>query len=267
MLYQSHDAFETPDENEIIWRYMDFEKFVSMLDNKVLHFTRVDRLIDKFEGSWAIPNIQLRNESLNDLPPKVGDIFKRSIPMGNEASRKFIFVNCWHRNQYESGAMWKLYLSNNNGIAIQSTFKGLKECFKEDNENCVFIGNTHYIDYKKEPIFGNNFFRPYLYKWKWYEHESELRAMILKMPLICNGKQEIYDFKNKPSTGIGQIDYKADIYVNGIDVPINLNILIEKIYVSPVSQRWFYNLIKSIVNKYELEKEVSLSELSQEPEY
>jgi hypothetical protein len=34
-----------------IWRYMDFTKFISVLDTQTLFFSRIDLLGDKFEGS------------------------------------------------------------------------------------------------------------------------------------------------------------------------------------------------------------------------
>lgn len=44
--------FQKPkDLNVPIWRYMDFTKFVDLLDTKTLFFTRADRFDDQFEGS------------------------------------------------------------------------------------------------------------------------------------------------------------------------------------------------------------------------
>ena len=53
-MHQEHPVFRKPDnENVTIWRYMDFPKFVSMIDRKGLFLTRVDILQDKFEGSLS----------------------------------------------------------------------------------------------------------------------------------------------------------------------------------------------------------------------
>ena len=51
-MYVEHSAFESPtDENAQIWRYLDFTKFVDLLDRRALFFARVDELTDQFEGS------------------------------------------------------------------------------------------------------------------------------------------------------------------------------------------------------------------------
>ena len=56
-----HPSFKQPENNKImVWRYMDFTKFVSMLENGGLFFCRADLLGDPFEGSFARANEELR---------------------------------------------------------------------------------------------------------------------------------------------------------------------------------------------------------------
>lgn len=45
-----HTSLERPALSDILWRYMDFTKFVSMLVKKGLFFSRLDRLGDEYEG-------------------------------------------------------------------------------------------------------------------------------------------------------------------------------------------------------------------------
>jgi len=47
---------------------------------------------------------------------------------------KFNAINCWHMNDHESAAMWKLYLKSDEGIAIQSTYRKLKDAITDDDE-------------------------------------------------------------------------------------------------------------------------------------
>ncbi len=46
-----HENFIPLEPNTIIWRYLDFEKYKSLLENKALFFCRADKFIDPFEGS------------------------------------------------------------------------------------------------------------------------------------------------------------------------------------------------------------------------
>jgi len=47
-----HPAIKTPPAETVLWRYLDFTKFVSMLDSSSLFFTRCDLFDDPFEGSY-----------------------------------------------------------------------------------------------------------------------------------------------------------------------------------------------------------------------
>ena len=48
----NHQVFAQPANPDTkIWRYMNFTKFVSMLEHQALWFSRADKLGDPFEGS------------------------------------------------------------------------------------------------------------------------------------------------------------------------------------------------------------------------
>ncbi len=243
-MYKEHPVFEKPEnENAKIWRYMDFTKFVSLLDKSALFFTRADKLGDPFEGSYSKANIQLR-PWVHDLRSAIDlSEFYRLLP-------KFTVINCWNLSEYESAAMWKLYLKSNEGIAIQSTFNRLRNSLKDENHN-IYIGRVKYIDYEKEWMPEGNSFYPFVHKRKSFEHEQELRAVS----------------QNLPSKG-GKIDLSIEpAFGDGIYVPLDLEILIGKIYLAPTSPEWLNQLVKSVTRKYELDKEVLQSSLDGKPVY
>ena len=43
---------DTPEPTAVLWRYMDFTKFMSMLDSSTLNFTRIDSLNDYSKGDY-----------------------------------------------------------------------------------------------------------------------------------------------------------------------------------------------------------------------
>ena len=178
MTYKNHPVFIEPDDMHIrIWRYMDFTKFVSMLENKGLFFARSDTLKDQFEGSYAIYNREMRPTVYKDIFSK--DAFDQHSRFC-QWIRKWTMALCWHMNDHESSAMWKLYSKSNEAIAIQSTYTILKESLY-DNED-IFIGLVSYIDYDKEWLPEGNHFYPFVHKRKSFEHERELRGLIQKIP-------------------------------------------------------------------------------------
>ena len=87
-----------------------------------------------------------------------------------------------------------------------------------------------------------NGFSPFLHKRKSFEHEKELSVLSGNR----EANQNICDLTN-----------------GGQRVNINLNTLIENIYVPPASPVWFTNLVSKILEKYELNFEVISSTLNE----
>lgn len=248
-MYKEHPVFEKPkNENAKIWRYVDFTKFVSLLDKSALFFTRADTLGDPFEGSYSRANIE-RRPVIYGEKSKTPQGILTTLSKFLQALPKFTVINSWHLNEYESAAMWKLYLKSNEGIAIRSTFNRLKSCFKDENHD-IHIGRVKYIDYEKDWMPEGNTFYPFLHKRKSFEHELELRAVIQEVP-----------------SKDGKIDLSKPPFDEGVYVSVDLDVLIDRIYLAPTSPRWLFELVNSVTRKYELKKEVLQSTLDEVPVY
>lgn len=238
----THKVFEAPpDVNTKIWRYMDFTKFVSLLDRRQLFFIRSDCLDDPFEGTYPLENI--RNPQLKGATKNA----QRQITEVRKQMREYVLVNCWHMNEYESASMWNIYNKGPNGIAIQSTFDRLRNSFSESSDIQVHIGVVKYIDFRKECFSELNTLYPFIHKRKSFEHEKELRAVII-------------DWKRKYLPEIRESTLEKGEYVE-----VDIHRLIERIYVSPNSESWYIDLVRSILHKYELPLQVEASSLSERP--
>lgn len=251
-LRKEHPVFKKPiDENIKIWRYMSFAEYVSLLDRKALFFTRVDRLEDRFEATFPKhifdPNFeaQVTEEQRQNL-----EINKERLLAYNQFLKKDTVVNCWHISDYESDAMWKLYLKGEEGVAIQSTYKRLSDSFNNYDENDVFIGVISYIDHENDVIPWDNAYQPFVHKNRSFEHEKELRVVLSK------------DIRKELAKNNGKKLDTLEFPVNGVEAQINLETLIEKIVVSPKTQKWFEELVHSVTRKYGLDKIVIKSSLA-----
>jgi len=214
-MYKADKNFSLPkNKGALVWKFLDFAKFISLLETNSLYFARADQFNDPYEGLQARLN-------------------------GSAGNTKNIYINCWHQNECESAAMWDLYIKSNEGIAIQSSVAKLCGSFN-DCDHEVYIGRTKYIESLTEKLPNTNPLGSYLYKRKSFAHELEIRAII-------NLKN-----KNKPQA-------------MGIFIPINSNLLIEKIYVAPTAEKWIFELVKRLVEKYQLDKEVIKSSLLDDP--
>ncbi len=57
-MYEENAFFNSPPMDAVLWKYLDFTKFVSLLDKNTLFFVRADKLGDPFEGSYSRMNIK-----------------------------------------------------------------------------------------------------------------------------------------------------------------------------------------------------------------
>jgi hypothetical protein len=227
-----------PEPTRKIWRYMSFEKFMYLLHRQTLFFPQAKKFEDPFEGFYS---------SLAETSPET-ELFVnlktiQNIPNGPSA---YCAITCWHVNDYESTAMWGQYANQGRGIAIQSTVKKLIENLDFSDVKNVYTGMVSY-QRAEDPPPGDPDGRPQIYdyfcKRESFVHENEFR-------ILCLLKN--WDQANKDG---------------GIDIPIiNLNELIEKVYISPKSERWLAELIREIVReKYSLWAEIIQSDLYRHP--
>ena len=132
--------------------------------------------------------------------------------------------------------MWKLYSVNvTNAVAIETTYQRLYQALGEDPY--IDIGKVKYIDYRNQ--FSNIGSSAFWYKRKSFEHEREVRALI----------------RNHENTG------------RGISRPVDLDILIKNVYVSPYAPEWFAAVVRDVVKKYKLNKPVLYSAMTDNPFY
>lgn len=261
--YHNH-PYTIPAPNAKLWRYMDLAKFLSLLEYSSLFFTRLDHFQDPFEGaigykrneaSWETKelewrkrwieaskskNICLSDGELQVLAEQEFNNYRENI----KKLRTRNYVSCWHQSDYESEAMWKLYTRDSKqGIAIQTTFKRLYQALPPTPQPS--FGMVKYINYN-EYNNGNSkkSFQPIdapWYKRESFAHEKEFRIIV------------------EDDRKVGFRDWNKTITVN-------LNLLIENIYISPEADKWFAELVKDIIrNRYELRLNVIQSELNQQP--
>ena len=240
-MYEPLDGFESPDDPTVkVWRYLDFTKFVALLDSQALFFTRADQFLDPFEG--ALPRASIAPTSPTGTPTDT-DVLARLGAMRERILRQ-VGIASWHINEQESAAMWSLYLKSDEGVAIQTTYQRLTTAFNACQEP-IHLGVVQYIDFDHETIpWGSNVLFPFVYKRKSFEFERELRAVIWRPPT----------------------DGRAPLDDNfGAATPINLEQLVERIYVAPSAPHWFAALVRSVLERYQTDIPVAQSKLGESP--
>ncbi|MBN1805649.1 MAG: hypothetical protein JW837_10390 [Sedimentisphaerales bacterium] len=234
-MYKENPQFKPPnDENAKIWRYMSFDRYKDILSSGSLYFCSGNKLKenDPYEGSY------LSFELLKNISKKNAIEFANKM----KSCGPHIKVNCWHLNEYESVAMWKIY---GKAIALQSTFI----CLVKALEKCpcaVHIGQVFYIVSGEESFKTDGpvtVFVPWLHKHRSFDYERELRAIIWEteyMPVLGDGS---------------------------VLAPVDLVTLIKAVYISPTVPSDVKVKVEEINRTYSVAVPVFQSELASVPAY
>lgn len=252
-IYWWWTADKRVDPNERLWRYVDFAKFVDLLETQRLFFSRADQFDDAFEGASGLAERQKEWDEFyleyfrnairfppENAPSPPEDVVEREakrllgdIKRAIKGERETTFVSCWHSNSGESEALWRLYCPNGStGVLIETTADRLLDSLDALD---VELGRVQYLDYKKS---FSGFHDRIFWKRKSLSHECEVRA-VNKM-----------HFKEN-STGLSRI--------------VDVERMCISIIPSPFAGAWFPDLLKAVIVRYGYNIPVGKSELLGEP--
>lgn len=233
------------DEDTVIWRYMPLTKLIDLLETRELYFAPLKSYSesDPYEGhmpefywQYLFNNHLYRNvqEILGDLTPNKQAEMKEGLQKVLDSTS----VNCWHQNEVESEAMWKLYTSGAQGVAIKTTVKKLKESLDKCKDSTVIvIGKVEYIDYSNPQITAEELNDRtggiQLIKRTSFKHEAEIRAFI--QPLAEKNKEDVDSYN-----------------IAGIRVPVDVEHLIDELYIYPNADELYKRCVRAICAKYEV---------------
>lgn len=148
--------------------------------------------------------------------------------------------------------MWNLYSQLKTGISILATYGRLCRSFGNNFDDDTFIGKVKYIDYDRDSINDFDMLELFVTKRKHFEYEKELRVITTttfyrydnRRLILGDATKELYKiepFKQNRTTLLTDA---------GRYVPVDLEALLDKIFVAPLSEDWYVNLVKSVVSKY-----------------
>lgn len=244
-----HPNFPQPKHiDSLVWRYITLQKLISLLSSNSLYLARLDSLNDPHEGSYPKQMIDYRDSvyksegQLEFLPQHV---------WGNKLNRTCSYINCWAQSDLESEALWRLYTSSNEGVAIRTTYSKLINVIRNDDE--LFVGCVTYLDYDSQQFdnpwwpAGQNGFQPVMHKRLAFAHEQEIRIV-----------------KHLFNHWMPEAERPA-----GLTVSVDVIDLIEGIFISPYAPEWYAKVVHDVVDKFspDLSTRVHWSRMKSEPLY
>jgi len=233
----SHEVFRQPTAGTIkIWRYMDFTRYLALLESSSLYFCRIDKFDDPFEGSTTVADKQAWAAILSNPASSQIAEWERTMAGFRRGVREGNFALCWHASEYESAAMWRLYSKTDEAIAIQTSYSKLVDALPAK----AMVGLVQYVDYDNAVMPGRNTLWPLMHKRLSFKHEQEVRAVLLAMDEDTSKE-------------------------NGRNVAVDLSGLIERVYVSPSSPEWYFQLVRKLTEKLGFAFPITRSRLSDQP--
>lgn len=216
----AHPCFPQPTDSAVkVWRYMALPKLISLIRSNSLHLARLDQFTDPYEGSTTARTVAGINAFLKQIGTERGF---HELANYYRKNRESVYVSCWHANEHESEAMWRLYGSSGGGVAVQSTYTKLVESIKTQHE--VYIGSVSYVDYATASFPSANVFYPVMHKRMSFAHEREIR-------LVYHGGEPPEPDRSPMS----------------LVLPWDVDANCEKIYVDPYAPQYYFEAVKAVL--------------------
>jgi hypothetical protein len=250
-MFEIHLDVQTPPDDTILWRYMDLSKALVLVRTAALYFALPRELGDPWEGAHTEKTATALKDKLG------GEEYKRLRSLYALAATDVV-VNCWHANTHESVAMWKLYTSCGDGVAIQTTVRRLKKAVEREPFP-IHMGSVQYLDYERDTIDGFNTLSPLLCKRKSFAHECEVRAFI---PFPAARQLEVMARTQHVQLGMTVAVPRLQ---QGISIGVDLKELVQRVVVSPTYPSWSLGVLNDILRSSGLEVEAETSDLLKQP--
>ena len=229
-MYKEHEHINTPKRDTVIWRYLDLWKFLDIIDNRKLYMSRADTFEDKFEG-------RIPNRKVNDLQD--GHPLKNLDGFSESSLKKSSYISCWCSEQDETYPMWKIYSDYRGALAIKSTVGDLIDSISENDRN-QYIGKINYVNPKETYVFAGNTFQLFFEKRDYFVFENEIRIMTT---LPYENGRELLELPL------------------GTKLNVSPEKLINEIYLAPLADQNFKNLIELKLKDIKMEIPVSYSDV------
>lgn len=229
--------------DETVWRYCSAERFEWIVANKQIYFASAAQFTDTFEGAVAV--------QLAAPPP---DPRYADMEPGEKAFfelKRLTKLNCWHRAEYESDAMWRLYAGEGKGVAICSSPARMRNAFRpfrlksEYGEESLWGSPVRYVDLANVRMRAAMLDR-FFFKHRAFEWEREFRLAISLRTAA---------------------EFGVEVPRDGIAVDVDLDKLIDQIIVGPRTSPDEGELVAELAKNAGLGDRLRFSTLLGKPRY
>lgn len=233
-LKQRNEILNPPEADNYIWRYYPLDKFLCLLTSSQLFFSQASSFEDLFEGDYGDAAKQKIREQYGD-----GQYLRDYNTY--DFLRDHTYISCWHENQHESDAMWKLY---GNAVAVKARFSNISDLLTWSETEVKYSGRVHYIDFSTEHVNVESSYLPYFFKRLSFAHEKEVRFLI---------QEHRHNWDDYPQPTIGKLAL------------LDINNTLEEIVLSPTMEAHIADAVEQVIRQSGVSIEVRRSVLLNRP--
>ncbi|WP_447902216.1 hypothetical protein [Pseudomonas serbica] len=273
------DKVEEVDGEAVLRRYMDLAKFAALLQSGSFFHCKMSNFDDGLEGGLTAddyitftndlayldltmalwPVVQESQEERQVRLDKVerirsfvdqetfetifGPMLKSNAVEYFERARRWVYVSCWNKAQTECAGMWSLYGADNS-ICICTTVNQVSKYLQFDGLEVTksVMAEVDYLDHG-EGSFSDQELGAFVSKAEPFGFEKEIRVIAWN--------------SSKNYGELAQDNPHAGVFSRSVD----LNLIINKIVVSPKADGWFKSVVEKLCTAYGLNVEIEYSSL------
>jgi hypothetical protein len=228
---RNKDHGAVTNDDQVLWRYLDFPKFLDLLASKSLKMPRASKMDDGFEGMMGLG----ATEGTLAAAKKRGEpSYLRHASINQEQRRSFFwrdrtYVSCWNAFPNENAGLWRIY-GDDKGLVIRTTWKSLRNSLvgSSDCVETIFFGNVDYRDFSQDRYVPPTYTDQYFAKRVEFAHEHEFR-------LVAHDNSREHNYEEPSASGLPLF----------AALECDLSTLIEQVVVSPRQGGWVRDAVES----------------------
>ncbi|WP_394546855.1 hypothetical protein [Pantoea ananatis] len=259
-----------------LWRYLSHEKWLLLLQDKGLFFSRASNFVDKREGYYDVDGLY---SSLGELHPESINVIEEARCIGQsirDRAPKHTYISCWQNMSGESLRMWEEYVCDEReGVLIRSDIMSLLLNIPKSLSEIITGKNCKYFKNDSENLNFNN---PFEYKDDLYSFESEYRLILdsMKMSIMTgfnpDGFGEVLTInKNNEQVPFHETqplkNASDDVQIKpgaGFVIKYPLDRIIHEVRVHPLASVSYFSQIRDDLSKAGIHCPVNHSEITYE---
>ncbi|WP_146243576.1 DUF2971 domain-containing protein [Curtobacterium sp. MCBD17_008] len=224
-----------PSDDTVLWRYLDFPKFLDLLSSAALKMPRATSMEDAYEGvaGDAATRADLDQWREEGQPPYLRNASLSRQAFETQFHRERTYVSCWNTFETENAGLWRIY-GDDRGLAIKTTWGDLRQSLgSADCVSTIFYGRVQYRNFSTDATQSETYTDQFFVKRNEFLHENEFR-------LVAHDRSREHNYKAPSTAGLPRY----------ASIACDTNALINELIISPRLGSWVTDGVEAVSRKF-----------------